>query len=332
MKLKQILKKAWLPALTVLAICAGAVILNATIRTSEAMQLEQTAMNAAEAPEETAATEAPGEGTVETAVATPTIAPSDTSLSASVFKPSGDYSYIELESDSTPGAQDLSSFEAGRTVAGMMEAVFGESFTSGSHDIYVRYGKTDGSVSGSYSILVGSRNWSEATFFGSIDAVSGVVRTIEKLTPESQQVRKSGDDFNNNAESLMMAARDDMKLTDTAKNLIMTQIANGRTIEEAMTDGIQVDFNDPDIDVVADCKVRMSSGDCYLVRMAYPTCEIVMFETYSLGWDACLYGYWNEADKPDFTNDGSWQTAEGIEAAAEEAPRPTPNPAASAAP
>ena len=283
MKFKEILKKAWLPVLTVLAICAGAVILNATMRTSEAMQLEQTALSAAEpSPEDTAAPEDPNEDTVEMAVATPTIAPTDTTLSAPGFKPSGDYRYIEVESDSgsAPGAQDLSSFEAGRTVAGMMEAVSGKAFTSGSHDIYVLYEKNDGGVSGYYSVLVGSGNWNEATFFGNIDAVSGVVRSIQKLTPESQQVRKSGDDFDNSAESLMLAAQDDMKLTDTATNLIKTYFANGRTIEEAMIDGIQVDFNDPDTDVVADCKVHMSSGDCYLVRMAYPSCEVVMFETY----------------------------------------------------
>ena len=42
MKFKTILKKVWLPALTVLAICVGAVILNSVIQTSETQQLEQT--------------------------------------------------------------------------------------------------------------------------------------------------------------------------------------------------------------------------------------------------------------------------------------------------
>jgi hypothetical protein len=292
MKFKQILKKAWLPALTVLAICAGAVILNATIRTSEAMQLEQTALNAAEAPEETAATEAPGEGTVETAVATPTIAPEDTTP---VSKPSGDYRYIEVASEdgSTPGAQDLSSFEAGRNAVGIMEAAFGDAFTSGSHDIYLTYQKYAAQATGSYIILVGSNKWGEATFSGVIDSISGKVQFINRETPESKLVNKSPDDVD---EGLMKAAETDDKLFKAATELIQNNFADSRVITETILSGIQWDFSNPDNDVVADLKFHMSEGECYTVRLAYPSCDVIGMEIYPLGWDACWHSYWNEAD------------------------------------
>ncbi len=323
MKFKQILKKAWLPALTVLAICAGAVVLNATMRKSEALQLEQIALNAAEETEVPTqiATETAMQGDTETAVVTPTPSPA----AQPMFKPTGDYSYILVESEdgSEPGAQDINSFEAGRTVAGLMEAVFGDAFTSGSHDIYLIYRNDTGNTIRGYDVLVGSSRWVEATFTGYINSVSGVVTHIEKKTPESEQIEKSGSDFENKADSLMTEARNDTRLTDVAKNLINTRFANGRTIENAMVDGIQVDFNDPDRDVVADCIIGMSEGDCYLVRMAYPSREVVMFEVYPIGWEG-LWGYMNAED---FSGQPDWQTAPGVtEGPAVETPRPTTSP------
>lgn len=324
MKFKQILKKAWLPALTVLAISAGAVALNATMRTSEALQLEQIALNETDAPAQVAATETAVQGDTGTAVVTPTPPPTTKPM----FKPTGDYSYtlVASEDGSKPGTQDLDSFEAGRTVAGLMEAVFGEAFTSGSHDLYLSFRNDSGNSSRGYDVLVGSSRWDDASFTGYIDSVTGDVKQIQKKVPTSQQVSKDGNEFTDNARNLMTSAQNDTRLTDMAKNLINLRFTNGHTIEEALIDGIQVDFYNPNYDVVVDCKMRMSEGDCYLVRMAYPSCEVVMFEVYSIGWDGCLMGYWDEEDSPDYFPADDWDPADGIEPPAVETPRPTAAP------
>lgn len=323
MKFKEILKKAWLPALTVLAICAGAVVLNATMRTSEAQQLEQTAISGiqptAPAPENMEI-EASGEITADTAV-TPTPAPAPEAQP--MFKPTGDYQYILVKNKDgiEPDAQDLDSFEAGRTVAGLMEAVFGEAFTSASHDIYLSYRNDSGSAVRGYDVLVGSSSWNKATFTGYIDSITGVVTQIRKNTPKSEEVKKSINE--SEIRSVMETAQNDARLTDTAKNLINARFANGRTIENVTVDGIQADLYSPIHDVLADCIVGLNKGDCYLVRIAYPSCEVVMFEVYPIGWEG-LWGYMSAADQTD--------TATGIEGPAKETPAPTTAPVSTSKP
>jgi hypothetical protein len=169
---------------------------------------------------------------------------------------------------------------------------------------------------------VGSSHWNDATFTGYIDSVTGVVTQILKKKTTSGQAENDGDASKDDARSLMETAGDDVRLTDTAKNLINSRFANGRTIENVMVDGIQVAFPAADY-VLADCVIGMSKGDCYLVRMAYPSCEVVMFEVYPIGWE----GYWGYIYAADHAGQQDWQTAPGVtEGPAVETPRPTPAP------
>ncbi len=319
MKYKEILKKAWLPALTVLAICAGAVALNATMRTSEAQQLEQTAISAVQPTPDDASG-----STTENVASSDEVTPTPAPASEPSLKPSGDYRYMQVASDngSEPGAQDISSFEAGQAVVGVMEAVFGDAFTSGSHDIYVKYQTYNGHSSSTYVIMVGSETEGDATYIGSVESVSGQVRTVIKWVPDNRRIWDDSADKED--DELDKAARSDKQQMDAVEKLINNSFSDGRIIKEIIIDATQWASQDPDADLVVDYKVHMNTGECYMVRMAYPSRTVSELFIYPLGWDSCLKGYWDETDSPDYIPSEGWETAEGIHPAATPAPTTAP--------
>ena len=214
-----------------------------------------------------------------------------------------EYIYYMLSEE--PDNSAISSREAGPTTTAMFEKVFGTSFSA--TDIYLQYQTYNGMIGGDYQITVGSNDWGEATYACYLTS-DGTIKSVEKLTPKIRQTKN--DTFDDVDDSLMDAAANDEKLSETARSLVNEKFADGRTIVETMIDGIQWDFGNPDNDVIANCKVHMSEGECYMVQMAYPSCEVIGFYVYPLGWHSCLWGYWNEDEAGEYPAPGeTWETA-----------------------
>jgi hypothetical protein len=184
------------------------------------------------------------------------------------------------EAGYTPGADELSYDQAGAIAVTMWTKVFGEAFTEGNTDIYVNYRNNEGMFDNQFEFYTGSDKYLEASFTGYMDAVSGRDIHIENHTP----VEKDKSTFSEeDAGTRLFALYDDEKIPEVARNLINEKFANGRTIEAIIVDGIQVGFDTPGVDIVADCKVGLGKGDCYLVQVGYPTYDVRMFEIHPVG-------------------------------------------------
>lgn len=310
--MKKIVKKIWLPVVTLLIIGAGVLVLTGAMRVSQAQESGQTVMKLTEAeatPEHAESadpalhSEAPS---VEAAVShseTETVGVENETVSVQTHRiqiptlPDG-YKIIPTlnEAGDKPGADELTCDEAGAIAVMAFTKVFGEAFTSGSQDIYVKFNNNEGMPSNQFEVYAGSKKYSKASFSCYMDAVTGFVSHVENHTPMGKDKKTYAE---GEVKDLMFSLYSDDKIPEAARNLIDAQFANGRTIEEIMVDGIQGDAKTPGVDILADCKIRMSDGDCYLVRVGYPTYDIRMFEVYP-GWHSCIWMYQDESEAGDY--------------------------------
>ncbi len=320
----KIVKKVWMPVVTLLIIGVGVLVLTGAMRVSRAQESGQTVLKPAEAeatPEHTASadpaahSEAPAEESaaaqsetpaVESAVEHNETASADIengSISAETHRiaipalPDG-YKVIPTlnEARHKPGEDELTYDQAGAIAVMAFTKVFGEAFTSGSKDIYVKYNNNEGTFDNQFEVYAGSKKYAKASFTGYMDAVTGYVGHVENHTPAGKDKKTYAKD---EGRDLMFSLYEDTKIPEAARKLINEKFANGRTIEEIMVDGIQMDFNTPGVDILADCKMRMSDGDCYLVRVGYPTYDIRLFEVYP-GWHSCIWMYGDESEAGDY--------------------------------
>ena len=289
--MKKIAKKLWLPVATVLIIGVSVLALTGAMRTSRAHESEKMVIKPTEATAEPtpAATEEPEPEESETTVAElesePTV--SATPNFETLTLPEG-YTIIPTENElgEKPGEDELSYDQAGAIAVTVWTKVFGEAFLSGSTDIYVKYYHYEESASNGFEVYAGSERYDKASFRCYMDSVSGNVRQADNNTPAGEEKDLSSyEDIG----AFMLSLYDDEKIPDVARNLIDEKLSFGRTIEEILVDGIQVDDNTPGVDILADCKMRMSDGDCYLVRVGYPTYDVRMFQV-SYGWHSCIWG------------------------------------------
>jgi len=300
--MRKLAKKLWLPVATVLIIGVSVLALTGAMRTSQAHESEKMVIKPAEATEEPTPAEATEEPVLEASETI--VAELETEPAVSVTPdvetltvPEG-YTIIPTENElgEKPGEDELSYDQAGAIAVTVWTKVFGEAFTLGSTDIYVKYYHYEESASNGFEVYAGSDKYDKASFICYMDSVSGNVRCVENQTPAGKDKASLSDE---DASELMFSLYEDEKIPEVARNLINEQFAFGRSIEEIMVDGIQVDFNTPGVDILADCKVRMSDGDCYLVRVGYPTYDVRMFEVYG-GWHSCIWGYWDESEAGDY--------------------------------
>ena len=322
--MKKIINKMWLPVVTLLIIGAGVLVLTGAMRVSRAQESAQTVLKHAEAeaaPEHTASAEpalhsdTPSEEAnvehsetpaAESAVehnetAAAGIENNDVSVETHRIEipdlPDG-YKVIPTlnEARHKPGEDELTYDQAGAIAVMAYTKVFGEAFTSGSKDIYVKYNNNEGMPGGQFEVYAGSKKYAKASFTGYMDAVTGYVGHVENHTPAGKGKKEYAQE---EGKDLMFSLYEDTKIPEAARKLINEKFANGRTIEEIMVDGIQMDFNTPGVDILADCKIRMSDGDCYLVRVGYPTYDIRLFEVYP-GWHSCIWMYGDESEAGDY--------------------------------
>ena len=298
--MKKIAKKLWLPVATVLIIGISVLALTGAMRTSQAHESEKKVIKPVEATAEPtpSATEEPKPEKSETVVAELESEPASSVMPVIKLPtlPEG-YTIIPIENElgEKPGEDELSYDQAGAIAVTVWTKVFGEAFSSGSTDIYVRYNHYEESADNGFEIYMGSNKYKKASFICYMDSVSGNIRQVENHTPvgKDKDLSSYGD-----IGAFMLTLYDDEKIPDVARNLIDEKLSFGRTIEEILVDGIQVDFNTPGVDILADCKMRMSDGDCYLVRVGYPTYDVRMFEVYG-GWHSCIWGYMDESEAGD---------------------------------
>lgn len=289
--MKKLAKKLWLPVATVLIIGVSVLALTGAMRTSQAHESEKMVIKPAETTAEPtpSATEEPKPEKSETVVAE-----LESELASSVMPviklptlPEG-YTIIPTENElgEKPGEDELSYDQAGAIAVTVWTKVFGEAFLSDSTDIYVKYYHYEESASNGFEVYAGSDRYKKASFRCYMDSVSGNVRQADNNTPagKDKDLSSYGD-----MGAFMLTLYDDEKIPNVARNLIDEKLSFGRTIEEILVDGIQVDFNTPGVDILADCKMRMSDGDCYLVRVGYPTYDVRMFQV-SYGWHSCIWG------------------------------------------
>lgn len=299
--MKKIAKKLWLPVATVLIIGVSVLALTGAMRTSQAHESEKMVIKPVEATAEPtpSATEEPKPEKSETVVAElesePTV--SVTPNFETLTLPEG-YTIIPTENElgQKPGEDELSYDQAGAIAVTVWTKVFGEAFTSGSTDIYVEYYHYEESADNGFEVYAGSDRYDKASFRCYMDSVSGNVRHADNNTPAGEEKDLSSYE---DMRTSMLSLYDDEKIPEVARTLINEQFSFGRTIEEIFVDGIQGDGNTPGVDILADCKIRMSDGDCYLVRVGYPTYDVRMFEVYG-GWHSCIWGYMDESEAGDY--------------------------------
>ena len=271
--MKKILNRIWLPVLTILLIGMGVLVLTGAMRISQVQEAGQTVKKSAETiaePTPNAAEEPETSETVAAALETEPVSavvPDYKTLTL----PDG-YKVIPMsnEAGDTPGEDELSYDQAGAIAVTMWTKVFGDAFTQGSKDIYVCYRNNEGLFNNQFEFYMGSDDVSKASFTGFMDSVSGRDIHVENHTPTDMIKEKTTDE---DVSARMLALYDDEKIPEVARNLINEQFANGRTIEAIIVDGIQGGYI-PGVDIVADCKVGLGKGDCYLVRVGYPRSQL----------------------------------------------------------
>jgi hypothetical protein len=334
MKFKEILRKAWLPVLTVLAICAVAGLLAVVINgnsTAQAEQITVSSANGTTPSSEDATKDAQATPTATPATAKEEIYPSPESVEDFRY-----YLYISDEGnangvDGMPGADAMDFREAGKSAIGMLLKTFGEEFIIENPDVYVTYNNYFGRSGGGYSIAVGVTAdktggvvLGTSKFYCYMDSVCGEVYSVGKVL----HTQDLGNKFD---EDVFIALGDEMdiaQLKRTAKSIIDERFADGRAVIDVQVNNLGENIIcNGQYSLLPFCDVRMSEGACYKVHILYPSYEVVSVGIYPLGWDACYKGYWDETDSPDYDTSDNWQTAPGIEGAAAKTPAPTPTPA-----
>lgn len=283
--MKKIINRIWLPVITVLIIGVGVIVLAGAMRVSQTHETGQTVMKPAVAATPDHVSSENADAAVQysetaTAELEHDTASAETQRIQIPALPDG-YKVIPTlnEAGDTPGEDELSYNQAGAIAVTMLTKVFGEAFTQGSTDIYVNYRNNEGMFNNQFEFYMGSDNDSKASFTGYMDSVSGRDIHIENHTPAAKDKNPSPEE---DVSKRLFALYDDEKIPEVARKLINEQFADGRTIETIIVDGIQVGFT-PGVDIVADCKVGLGKGDCYLVRVGYPTYDVRMFEIHPVG-------------------------------------------------
>ncbi len=320
-KIKSILKRIWLPLGAVAAIGLSAALLLGGIRVSRNARGNQTVLLESAAAQTSSAEVTPAPA------ATEALAPRER---ADPFAEQHGFSAVDVidENSSSPTVNDIDYQYAASLAADMIKTVFGDDLQG--ETLYSHYYKYEGMVGGAYEVFAGSVDYQKARYTCYMDSTTGQIRFVDKLTPESELTK--GDTFADVDRSLMDAAQRDVeRIVGSVSPLIEKSFANGRRIEEVMLDGIQWDFLDPANDVLVDCKIRMSEGECYMARVTYPDIRIVQFNIYPLGWESCLWGYWDPEQADEYPPVAVQESA--VEAARETpAPSPAPVPLPTPAP
>ncbi len=281
--MKKMWKRIWLPVVTMLMIGVGVLVLTGALRVGQAYESSQAVFKSAEtnaAPEQTSSASAPGETDkpgIEAALSA-----QYTSIKPQIPALPEGYTVTPVlnETGDTPGADELSYNEAGAIAADAFTKVFKDAFTSGNADIYVQYRSNEGMFENQYEFYTGSDQYSKASFTGWMDAVSGRNLHIENHTPAANDKSKVSKE---SLEDRMLSLYEDEKIPDVARKLINEEFADGRTIEMIIVDGIQGNSVFPGVELLADCKVGLGKGDCYLVQVGYPTYDVRMFEIHPVG-------------------------------------------------
>ena len=306
MKFKQILKKAWLPALTVLAICAGAGLLAIVINGSNTTQTEQVTISS------TADTTPVSKNVDTDAQVTPTAAPA--TAKEKTYPPTesaDDFRYYLFISDEgnpdgesfMPGADALDFREAGRNAIDMLLKTFGDEFIVENPDVYVTYQAYFGRAGGGYSIAVGvtadktgGADLGTSKFYCYMDSVSGEIYSMGKAV----QTEDLGHDFDEDAAQTVYEAVDQEKLKSIAYRLIKDKFAGSRSVTDIQFNGGENIYCNGQYCILASCDMRMSEGACYKVQILYPSYDIVSVRIYPLGWHSCLFWYWDESEADEY--------------------------------
>ncbi len=283
--MKKRLKRIWLPVVTMLIIGAGVLVLTGALRVGQAYESNQTVIKNAEAnsvPEQTDQVSAVQSDELNETLNTVAEAAASSASGAQIpTLPEGcTVTSVLNEAGDTPGADELSYDQAGAIAVDAFTKVFGDAFTSGSTDIYVQYRSNEGMFDNSFEFYAAGDQYSEASFTGWMDAVSGRNLHIENHTPAANDKSKVSKE---SLEDRMLSLYEDEKIPEVARKLINEKFADGRTIDMIIVDGIQGSFSIPGVEMLADCTVGLGKGDCYLVQVGYPTYDIRMFEIHPVG-------------------------------------------------
>jgi|GEM_PF-4329948 len=265
-KFKRILKKIWLPVVTVALIGLGALALTGAIGIKQKQENNKTVY--VERKLQATATPAPAATAVE-------VSPGP------FFQPVSGKPYMAMdvlgEDSATPTAADINYIEAADSAAQMIKAAFGDDLAQ--RVLNCHYDKLEGVATGMYEVLVFTADDAQAfrhddpLYRVTLDSVSGKVQSAQKLAAQTSGAAGDApltEPDENTRESVMNAAA----------SLIRNEFANGRRMLETSLAGEQAEPNER----IFDCNVRMETGDCYRVRVAYPGLEIRQIDIYS-AWE-----------------------------------------------
>ncbi|MEL7608404.1 MAG: hypothetical protein AAGU74_02740 [Bacillota bacterium] len=326
-KIKELLKKAWLPLVAVLAIGAGVALFSGAFRgAQDAENARQVTIE--QSPANAAADE------LQSSVPEVTVVQDK-------------YHVVDILDENSPSPPEgvLDYKEAASIAVGYVEAIFDTQIEN--CKVFAHYYKYEGMPEAVYLVSIDGEDVENCKYACGIDPVSGALHIAKSYAATGLSSRPTGGAAD---EELMEKAYNDPAVREVAFNLIHDHFLDGRTIEEIMVDGVQWTFGaygQPGFDVQLDCKVRMSSGACYTVSVAYPDMSVLTLDVYPLGWDSCLWGYKTAAEQAGRSTpaptpvgneagvtmapqaESGWSKAEGVvdgAGAGYATPRPTPTP------
>ncbi len=187
-----------------------------------------------------------------------------------------------------PSAKDIGYMQAGLTAVKALETLFKEDLKQSGMEADVEYDKSEHNAKGTYNVSIMKKSRTELSYLCGLDSVSGKIFSMHKMAfpdAKGETTPDEGDD------KLMDAADHDPMLKEMAEKIVNDNYADGRTIKEVMIDGVQWVGDSRPYDVLVDCKVHMSEGECYTISLGYPGYAIDRIYIYPLGWPSCVYGY-----------------------------------------
>ncbi len=286
--MKRIAKKLWFPVVTMLLIAMGVLLLTGAISCTQVQQTGETVMKTADSS------------------TAPSHAQTNEQTSAAFEKraiPALPHGYTVTGIGTKPHADELSFEQAAAVAVDLWEKVFEDRFKPEDKGLYVV--NTGSGVHRSFDVYSGSQFADGANYVCNVDSVSGQPVSVRTQTPYKQENLE--DDPYSADDELMQAASDDPKYKEITEAFINEKFADGRSILNIEYCGTSWDFYQPDIDMIIECTVEMSEGECYRIFIAYPSYEVVEVFFSPLGWEAAKEGYFYPEDGEDHPSyEGEW--------------------------